>query len=180
MHRVLSLTATLLFLAATAPVHAQQAAPQIEIRAGSRVRLDAPGIVGDRMVATVISRSPDTLTVASPNASPIAVPTSRITRLEVSRGDSRTAGALHGIKVGVPIGAAFGLLGLLLIDDCNYCEGPPNRGAIVPAFAASGAFYGAIIGAIVQHEQWAPFALSPRVSFEPGTQRGTLAFSARF
>jgi hypothetical protein len=180
MRRVLPLVASLVLLATVTPVHAQQAAPAVEIRTGSRVRLDAPGIVGDHMVATVISRSADTLTVANQNAPPIAVPTSRITRLEVSRGDSRTAGALHGIKVGVPIGAAFGLLGLLLIDDCNNCDSPPNRAAIVPAFAASGAFYGAIIGAIVQHEQWAPFALAPRVSFEPGTQRGTLALSARF
>ena len=180
MHRVLSLPAVLVFLAGAAPLHAQQSAPQIEIRAGSRVRLDAPGIVGDRMVATVISRSADTLTVASPNAAPIPVPMSRITRLEVSRGDSRTAGALHGMKWGIPIGAGFGLLGLALFDDCDTCGGSPNRGAIVPALVASGAFYGAIIGAIVQHEQWAPFALTPRVSFDAGTQRGTLALSARF
>jgi hypothetical protein len=180
VHRVLSLLAPVTILASASRLPAQPSAPAIEIRAGSRVRLDAPGIVGDHMVATVIARSDDTLTVASQNAPPIAVPTSRITRLEVSRGDSRTAGALHGIKVGVPIGAVFGVLGLLLIDDCNYCESPPNRGAIIPAFAASGAFYGAIIGAIVQHEQWAPFALAPRVSFDPARQRGTLALSARF
>ena len=180
MHRVLSLTAVIALLASAAPLHAQQSAPEIEIRAGSRVRLDAPGIVGDHMVATVISRTADTLTVAAPNASPIAVPISRITRLEVSRGDSRSAGALHGLKWGIPIGAAFGVLGLALVDDCETCGSPPNRAAIVPAFAGAGAFYGLVIGAIVQHERWAPFALTPRVSLDPGTQRGTLAFSARF
>jgi hypothetical protein len=180
MPRVLQFVASITFLASVAPLHAQQSAPAIEIRTGSRVRLDAPGIVGDRMVATVISRTDDTLTVASQSAPPIAVPVARITRLEVSRGDSRAAGALHGIKVGVPIGAAFGVLGLLLIEDCNECSNPPNRAAIVPAFAASGAFYGAIIGAVAQHEQWAPFALTPRVSFDPGVQRGTLVLSARF
>lgn len=180
MRRVLSLTTLVALLAGAAPLRAQQSAPEIEIRAGSRVRLDAPGIVGDHMVATVISRTSDTLTVASPNASPIAVPTSRITRLEVSRGDSRTAGALHGMKWGIPIGVGFGVLGLALIDDCETCGSPPNRGAIIPAFAASGALYGAIIGALVQHEQWAPFALKPRVSLDPRTQRGTLALSARF
>jgi hypothetical protein len=180
MHRVLSLVAAVALLVPPTPLRAQQSASTIEVRTGSRVRLDAPGIVGDHMVATVISRSADTLTVASPNASPIAVPTSRITRLEVSRGDSHTAGALHGMKWGIPIGAGFGVLGLFLVDDCETCGGPPNRVAIVPAFAGAGAFYGAIIGAFVQHEQWAPFALTPRVSFDPGTQRGALAFSARF
>jgi hypothetical protein len=180
MHRVLSPVVLIMLLASAAPLPAQQAAPEIEVRAGSRVRLDAPGIVGDHLVATVISRTADTLTVASPNASPIAVPTSRITRLEVSRGDSRTAGALHGMKWGVPIGAGFGVLGLFLVDDCETCGTRTNRGAIVPAFAGAGAFYGAIIGAIAQHEQWAPFALTPRVSFDPGTQRGALTLGARF
>jgi hypothetical protein len=179
MHRALSLVASIMLLASAAPLAAQQSAPEIEIRAGSRVRLDAPGVLGDRMVATVISRTADTLTVASPNAAPIAVPTSRITRLEVSRGDSRSAGVLHGMKWGVPIGIGFGVLGALLSDDCQSCKNPPNRAAIIPAFAGAGAAWGAVIGAIVQHEQWEPFALTPRVSFDPGSQRGTLAFSAR-
>jgi hypothetical protein len=180
MPRVLPFVASIAFLASVAPLHAQQSAPTVEIRTGSRVRLDAPGYVGDRMVATVISRTDDTLTVASQSAPSIAVPVARITRLEVSRGDSRTAGALHGIKIGVPIGAVFGVLGLLLIDDCNSCSSPPNRAAIVPAFAASGAFYGAIIGALVQREQWAPFALTPRVSFDAGASRAALALHVRF
>jgi len=179
MHRVLSLVAVITFLASAAPLGAQQAGSGVEIRTGSRVRLDAPGVVGDHMVATVISRTNDTLTVASQSVPSIAVPIARITRLEISRGDSRTAGAWHGIKVGVPIGGAFGVLGLFLVDDCRSCSNPPNRAAIVPAFAAAGAFYGAIIGAIVQREQWAPFALSPRVSFDPAAQRATLALRSR-
>src|SRR3954470_14809139 len=130
MQRVLSLIATVTILASAAPLHAQQSASPIEIRAGSRVRLDAPGIVADRMVATVISRTDDTLTVASPNSPSLAIPVQRITHLELSRGDSRTAGGLHGMKWGVPIGAGFGVLGLFLIDDCESCGTEPNRAAI--------------------------------------------------
>jgi hypothetical protein len=180
MPRVLPFVASITFLASVPPVHAQQSAPVVEIRAGSRVRLDAPDVIGKRMVATVISRTEDTLTIAGESAPTIAVPIARITHLEVSRGNSRSAGAIHGMKWGVPIGLGFGALATLLSDNCKTCTEQPNRAALIPAFAGAGAFWGAIIGAVVQHEQWAPFALTPRVSFDPGVQRGTLVLSARF
>jgi hypothetical protein len=180
MLRVPSLLATVTILASATPVAAQQSAPPIEIRAGSRVRLDAPGYVADRTVALVVGRTEDTLTVAGPNAPSIAVPVSRIAHLEVSRGDSRSAGAIHGMKWGVPIGLGFGALATVLSDNCKTCTEQPNRAALIPAFTGAGAFWGAIIGAVVGHEQWAPLALSPRTSFDTGTQRATLAFSARF
>jgi len=179
MHRALSLSAAVALLAA-APLRAQQSAPPVEIRSGSRVRLEAPGVVADQMVARVISRTADTLTIAGFDSPPVAVPIARITRLDISRGDSRAAGALHGMKWGAPIGLGLGALMVVLSDDCETCKNQPSAGAAMGDLAAAGAFIGAIAGAIAQHEQWSPVTLSPRVSFDAGAPRGVLALRARF
>jgi hypothetical protein len=179
MPRVLSLIGALTILAAATPLRAQQSAPPIEIRAGSRVRLDAPGIVAKPLVATVISQTRDTLKVASQDVATVAVPLDRITRLEVSRGDSRSAGAIHGMKWGLPIGIGSGVLLVALSDDCKTCTNQPSAGGAIGTAAAMGAGLGAIIGAVVQHERWAPLALTPHVSFDSRAARGTLALHAR-
>jgi len=180
MLRLLSLLAPVTILASATPLAAQQSAPPIEVRAGSRVRLDAPGVVADRIIGTVIARTPDTLTIANERSSTIAVPVARITHLEVSRGDSRSAGAIHGIKWGAPIGLGVGVLLVALSDDCKTCNNQPSAGGAIAFATGMGAFWGAVGGAIAQHEQWAPFDLSPRTSFDPVARRGTLGLSARF
>lgn len=179
MPRVLSLLAALTILPAATPLRAQQSAPPIEIRAGSRVRLDAPGVVGKRLVGTVISQTRDTLKVESDAAATIAVPVDRITRLEVSRGNSRSAGAVHGMKWGVPIGLGTGVLLVSFSDECKTCSRQPSAGEGIGTVTAMGAIVGAIAGAIAQHESWAPLTLTPHVSFDPRAARGTLALRAR-
>jgi len=179
MHRVLSLVVAPAILAGAAPLRAQQSAPPIEIRAGSRVRLEAPGIVAKHLVGTVISQTRDTLKVANQDVATIAVPVDRITRLEVSRGESRAAGAIHGMKWGVPIGLGTGVLLVALSDDCKTCSRQPSAGEGIGTVTAMGAIVGAIAGAIAQHERWAPLALAPHVSFDPRAARGTLALRAR-
>jgi len=180
MRCVPSLVATVALLAPSAPLRAQQSAPPIEIRSGSRVRLEAPGVVARRTVGNVISRTADTLTIAGFDSPPVAVPIAGITRLDVSRGDSRVAGALHGIKWGAPIGLGLGALMVALADDCRTCSNQPSAGAAIADLGIAGAGIGAIAGAIAQHEQWSPVTLSPRVSFDAGAPRGVLALRARF
>src|SRR3954466_6929762 len=152
MSRVLSLIAALAILPAATPLRAQQSAAPIEIRAGSRVRLDAPGIVAKHLVGTVISQTRDTLNVESDAAAAIAVPVDHITRLEVSRGNSRSAGALHGMKWGVPIGLGTGVLLVSFSDQCKTCSSQPSAGEGIGTVAAMGALVGAIAGAVAQHE----------------------------
>jgi len=179
MHRVLSHAAALTIFAGATPLRAQQSAAPIEIRAGSRIRLDAPGIAPKHLFATVISETRDTLKVASQDAAIFAVARDRITRLEVSRGDSRSAGAVHGMKWGAPIGLGTGVLLVALSDDCKTCSKQPSAGEGIGTVTAMGAIVGAIAGAIAQHERWAPLALARHVSFDPRAARGTLALRAR-
>ena len=179
MHRVLSHAAALTIFAGATPLRAQQSAAPIEIRAGSRIRLDAPGIAPKHLVATVISETRDTLEVTSQDAAIFAVARDRITRLEVSRGDSRSAGAVHGMKWGAPIGLGTGVLLVALSDDCKTCTNQPSAGDAIGTMAGVGIFFGAVIGAILQHEQWVPLALTPHVSFDPRTAQGTLALGTR-
>ncbi len=154
------------------PVRAQLA----EAQPGSRVRIQAPGIVAGRYVGTVLSRSSDTLVLGSTNAAPVQVPISRITSAEVSRGSSRGLGAVQGLKWGVPIGLALGVIAAAGSDnpDNVYCSGFDNCGQSDAAFRArvitagviGGAFWGAAIGALVGRERWERFDVAPRTSFD--------------
>lgn len=168
-----SLRLTLLVLVVLAPRARAQLA---EAQPGSRVRIQAPGIVAGRYVGTVLSRTADTLVLGSTNAAPVQVPISRITTAEVSRGSSRGLGAVQGLKWGVPIGLAIGVLAAAGSDnpDNVYCTGFDNCGQSNGAFRArvitgsivGGAIWGAAIGALVGRERWERFDVAPRTSFD--------------
>src|SRR4051812_17322840 len=79
-----------------------------EVRPGVRLRITAPGVVADRMVGTLLSRSADTLVIGGPDIAPLSIPLNRVTALEISRGNSRSQGALRGVKWGVPIMLVLG------------------------------------------------------------------------
>jgi hypothetical protein len=137
------------------------------VQPGARVRVEAPGIVAGRYVGTVLTRTADTITVGSPTGAPVVVPTSRLTGLEISRGKSRTAGAVRGMMWGVPIGLAAGLISLGAYEDCSSgggCGGAETKGTLVMLTALSGAAWGAAIGAIVGREAWDSYELGPRAS----------------
>lgn len=154
---------------------AQIAARTDEIQPGAKVRVTAPGVVAARYVGTVLARTGDTLTVGGPNTLPFAIPSSRITLLEVSRGKSRGDGAIRGMKWGTPIGLGFGVLTMGFIADCLGCATRPDsdrsgeRGAWVATSTLSGVAYGALIGALVGREHWESFDLSRHtaVNFAP-------------
>jgi hypothetical protein len=134
---------------------AEQPAP------GARVRLRAPGVVAGRYTGTVLSRTPDTLVVGRSVATFVRVPVSALTSLEVSRGKSRSRGALRGAALCAPI---FGAVLGLVADD------PPGRSAVagrvqvVAAGALMGGLGGAIAGAIMPSERWHRYDLPARTS----------------
>jgi hypothetical protein len=150
--------ASLSLLAAAASVSPLAAQAGTELQPGVRVRIRAPGIVGGEYTGTVLARRGDTLVLGSPTSTPVTVPMARMTSLEVSRGTSRSLGAIAGLKWGTPIGLGLGLALVPSINSCQRC----NRGeapAVVALYGISGAIDGAIIGALIGRERWERFAL---------------------
>lgn len=157
------------------------AAQMTEVQPGARVRVQAPGVVAGTYVGTVLRRTADTVVLGGPNVVPLSVPFASITSLEISRGKSRTDGAIVGMKWGVPILAASGgalAYAATTSDNCRTCE-PVNSGDVVGFIALSamaGAFYGAGIGAIVGRERWDSFDLTRRTSLHLDRGRVGLEF----
>ncbi len=152
----------LLALAGVAPSLSAQLA---ELQPGVRVRLAAPGVLAGKFEGTVISRSADSLVVASPSSAPVSMAVSRVTSLEVSRGKSRGAGAQRGMLWGAPIGLAFGLATVQSVRDCTNCTAQSNRipaGEWLAVSVLSGLGYGAAIGALIGRERWERYELAPR------------------
>ena len=158
-----------------------------EAQPGARVRVQAPGIVAGRYVGTVLVREPGMLRLGGPDAAPIDVPIDRITSLEISKGKSRLAGAGRGIKWGLPIGLAFGLISASTASeesriywDGGYQKDTVSKGEIVALFSFAGAFWGAAIGALIPKEQWAHFDLAPRTGFDERRQRMQLGLRVAY
>ena len=151
------------------PIAAQ--AQYAEAQPGTRVRIEAPGIVAGRFEGTVLSRDNDMVRVGSPSATPVDVPINRITSFEISRGASRWAGVRRGAVIGIPIGLAFGLIAASGDADSRmYWDAggrdTASRGAIVAYSVLAGAFWGGVVGALIPKERWEPFALTPRTGFD--------------
>lgn len=182
-----SLRLTLLLLVALAPTSRAQLA---EVQPGSRVRIQAPGIVAGKYVGTVLSRTADTLVLGSSNAAPVQVPVARITSAEVSRGSSRGLGALQGLKWGVPIGLGLGVIAAAGSSnpDNVYCSGFDNcgqsdaafRARVITAGVVGGAFWGAAIGALVGRERWERFDVTPRSAFDYRDGRTRFGLAIRY
>lgn len=158
------------------PAHAQHT----EIQPGARVRIQAPGILAGRYVGTVLTRSADTVELGTPGTAPIKVPFARITSIEVSRGSSRSLGALRGVEWGAPIGLVIGVIAAAGTESDPYCfdncsTSGSDKAAFVAASTLGGALWGAGIGAIVGRERWERFDVSPRTAFD--VQRGRATFS---
>ena len=153
-------------------------AQRTEIQPGARVRITAPGIVAGRYAATVLTRTADTIRVGAPDKSPLDIPISRITSLEVSRGDSRALGAGRGVLWGGAIGLAVGIVAAAT-DETNANYNTLSAGEIVAYGTISGVFYGAIIGAIIGRERWESFDLPVRTSFraQPGQIGAAFSFT---
>jgi hypothetical protein len=165
---------TLALALALTPIFAH--AQYSEAQPGTRVRIEAPGIVAGRFEGTVLSRENDIVRVGSPNAAPVDVPMNRITSFEISRGKSRWAGVGRGASVGLPIGLVLGLLASTGDADARtYWDAGGrdtlSRGAIIAYGAFAGAFWGGAIGALIPKERWERFTTTPRTGFDPRSRR---------
>ena len=172
--------APLLLLALLLPITARPLAAQgslalAEEQPGARVRVEAPGIVAGKYVGTVLAPGGDTLTLGNPSGKPVVLSFASVRKLEISRGKSRTAGALRGMLWGAPLGAALGIFGIATSDDCSACYESVGNAEVFTAFTAAGVFWGAGIGAIVGRERWERFDLPARTAFRIGPRSAAFA-----
>ena len=171
------LTAILLVAAAARPATAQLT----EVQPGARVRVAAPGLVAGKYEGTVLARTSDTLVLGSTSTAPVRIAIARLTSLEISRGSSRSDGALRGMLWGVPIMTALGVAVAVSAQNCRTCAPVTDREmvGVVGFFAASGALYGAGIGALIGRERWESFQLTPSTAYDLRQGRLDLAFKLR-
>ena len=154
--------AALVVLLIAFPQFAQ--AQYAEARPGARVRVEAPGVLASGHVATILARSADSLTLGSPDLAPLTIPVSRITRLELSRGTSRSEGAIRGAEWGAGVGVVLGLAFLPVAHSCRTCSDQSTDASIVTQMVLGSITWGVGIGALVGRERWERFDAGPRVS----------------
>ena len=156
-------------------------AQMLEVQPGARVRVRAPGALAGRLTGIVIARTPDSLTIARTNASPLAIPTPSLTTVELSRGKSRGAGALKGMVIGAGVGL---LLGLTPLPEptCTTrgCDPTPTRGEYMGTMILGSGVIGAGIGAIVGREQWDRYQLPAHVGLILPSHRRGVGLSLRY
>jgi hypothetical protein len=149
----------LLFAAATFVSPIEQHAQTLELEPGAKVRVVAPALWAARYQATIGARRGDTLSLVRQKAAPIDVPLGSVTRIDVSRGRSRRAGAIRGIVWGAGVGVALGLVnatgyGRDPTTGCRTIACGPNIFADGASFVFGGTLWGAGIGAIAGRESW--------------------------
>lgn len=170
---VVALTVLLTFLPLR-PLAGQLA----ELQPGTRVRVRGSDVAG-RLQGVVLSRSGDSLTVSRPNGPPIPLSLSTVSRVEISRGKSRSRGAWRGLLWGAGIGA---VLGLVPIDDPE-CERDPDafgcgsRAESMVLTAIGGSIIGVPIGAIIGVERWETLTIPVRVGLSRSHGQSSLQFS---
>jgi hypothetical protein len=140
------------------------------VTVGSRVRLLAPEISGQRLQGTVAEIGAESLTVDTDGHQRLGVPRRAITRLEVSTGQARHT--LHGLAIGAGTGA---VLSVVLPKCVN--EGCTSEVGFDPTFASiyalGGAMWGALIGSLIKTDRWNLVSLdSVRVAVMPTHGRG--------
>jgi hypothetical protein len=167
-------------LLTTAPLVAD--AQYSEAQPGTRVRIEAPGIVAGRYEGTVLSRDNDVVRLGSPNAVPVDVPIGRITSFEISRGKSRWAGVGRGAGVGLVTGLVLGLIAATADEEARaYWDAGRrdtlSRGEIVGYGAFAGVLWGGAIGALIPKERWERFAVAPRTGFDARSRRTRIGFA---
>ncbi len=137
-----------------------QLAPLVEPQPGTRVRVQAPGVLAGPLEATVVTRARDTVTLTRHRGAPIPVPLAAITAAEVSRGRTHRDGAVTGLAWGASVGLAVGLLSAVTYDarsdacGAEPCENDFSPGEVVAGSFLAGAALGAGIGAIKGAEHW--------------------------
>ena len=134
------------------PVRAQTPDP------GVPVRLTSTAPAGDRLVADLVRIDQDSVVVERGGAY-WAFPRWAVTDIEVLGGEHRHT--LRGALVGsLSVGVA---LGQDMLRKPSQCEGSGNYGQLCALFLvgamAGGAVVGALVGAVVRHDEWVSVSL---------------------
>lgn len=163
-----------------------QFAPLVELQPGTRVRVQAPGVVPGSLEATVVTRARDTVTLTRGHGRPVAVPLTAITAADVSRGRSHRDGAVSGLAWGASVGLAVGLLSAVTYDarstacGTEPCENDFSAGQVVAGGFVAGAALGAGIGAIKGAEHWDRLTIPTYVAVQSSRTRVTFALTIPF
>ena len=168
-----SLITALLAAAPLLPLGSQEITT---LREGQRVRISSTST--KELVGVVRQARADSIVVyTEPSGAPLAVATSDLRTVEVSRGRSAAQGAKRGALWGGGMGAGFALLGAVLIGtahDNEYSHTDNAIGDFAANMIGGGIVWGAAIGAFVKAERWDRAAIQPRVS------RSGVGFSIAF
>lgn len=163
MHRI-ALFLSLLLLAPLADLAAQESPP---LTPGARVRVSNRWRGSE--VGTLIALKSDTLVLnVKGQTTPLAVPFASVSKLEVSKGQKRSArkgagrGFLIGACCGILVGAGAG-------TGSSESEG---MFLAIPVLGGGGGIIGALIGTFIgaEADHWEPAPLPVRVGVAP--QRG--------
>lgn len=147
----------------------QTPSPEWPIATGSRVRIFSPVLGDQRQTGVVAASTTDTLVFrpAAKDATPIAIATPNIARIEVASGThSRKAkGALIGFLVGAGAGALLGAATYKPQPCRGFCFFEDSRGFEATLGGLLGGVAGTITGAIIgsrQTDSWVPVAVPRR------------------
>jgi hypothetical protein len=144
------------------PQLARTAAPAsapASVAVGSRVRVSAPATGDKILVGTVVRSDGDALVVERENTREgITIPTTSVTKLDVSKGPASNKpmkfGILGGLLLGGTAGALYGR------SDSYYYSHGCSRGSCAAKWGAIGGAGGALIGGLIGKttgkEHWEP------------------------
>jgi len=174
----------LLAHAATADLIAQQVLP---VAPGARVRVTAPTVAEGTVVGTVASAHSDTLVLEVNEDSLLAIPLTTVTSLEVSEGQSSSAGGLAvvGGFVGIFAGALIASSNVEESSSGGLAGGGYERELATVGGAVAGLFVGAIVGAgigsAIMTENWKDVPVDEiRVGLLPAADGVVVSASIRF
>jgi hypothetical protein len=163
-----------------------QLAPLVELQPGTRVRVQAPGVVANSLEATVVTRVRDTVTLTTVRGVSIPVALAAITAADVSRGRSHRNGAVEGLAWGAGAGLVVGLLSAVIYDarsdacGAEPCENALSPGEVVAGGFMTGALLGAGIGAIAGAERWERLTIPMFVAVRPSRAGLALVLAVSF
>lgn len=176
---------TILALAMFIPLVAEGQSPPVA--AGTRVRVTAPGEGLDRRVTTIMDVRGDSIVVGDQNGSRI-IGLAEVTALEVSTGRKSRLwrGAGMGLGIGVLAGAAIGAVTYEKCDpnpflSCWMAPGSAMGAAAIGGVLLRGAglVTGAVIGALIRTDGWAPVDLPVRAAIVPARSGGVSVMLSR-